>query len=608
VHRFIALAWNVADPERTAVAEEVSARIRAKLATWTGAFEADGLMVLHSGAHAKASRVYELDRGAGVVLGTLFRRGSEEEAIGGDAFGPRETGLILEARGRHLAVAYWGRYVSFLHHRTGKKVLVFRDPSGAFPCFTFRHRGIDVFFSRMEDICSLSCFSFSVNWRYVASHLLFDQLRSRTTGLEGVFEILPGECIETDGDSKNETFLWHPAAFCHDAPIEDASEAARALRKTVSTCVSAWASCYDTILHELSGGLDSSIVLACLSRTSTRAALTCINLYSERPEGDERSLARAVAGGTGFPLVERPIRPSETTLRRMLNVPRIARPHISAIGLIFEDVYIDAARERDADAFFSGQGGDHLFHQRKTPLIAADYVRRHGLGPNLFRIVADTARSTGLSAWTVLHTVLMHGVLRRPSPTLMDLDRTRSFLDPGVLAAIADESLLHSWLETCGDMPPAKRTHLADLINLQSYYIPFGRAEIADLVYPLVSQPLIELCLSIPSYVLTQGGRDRALARRAFADMLPEPIIRRETKGDATHFYNDLLAREIGFVRELLLDGLLAKEKLVDRGRLERRLTHEQVMRGEEIFQILVFAGVEAWARAWRDRPVKAIA
>jgi len=608
VHRFIALAWNVADPERTAVAEEVSTRIRARLATWTGAFEADGLMVLHSGAHAKASRVYALDRGAGVVLGTLFRRGSEEEAIGGDAFGPRETGLILKTRGRHLTMAYWGRYVAFLRDKSGKTVRVFRDPSGAFPCFTFRHRGIDVFFSRTEDVCHVGCFSFTVNWQYVASHLLFDQLRSRKTGLLGVFEILPGECVDTDGDSKNETFLWHPAAFCHDAPIEDASEAARALRKTVSTCVSAWASCYDTILHELSGGLDSSIVLACLSHTSTRAALTCINLYSDRAEGDERSLARTAAGGTGFPLVERPIRPSETTLRRMLNVPRIARPHISAIGLIFEDVYIDAARERDADAFFSGQGGDHLFHQRKTPLIAADYVRRHGLGPNLFRIVTDTARSTGLPAWTVLHTVLMHGVLRRPSPTLMDLDRTRSFLDPGVLAAIADESLLHPWLKTCGEILPAKRKHLADLINLQSYYIPFGRAESADLVYPLVSQPLIELCLSIPSYVLTQGGRDRALARRAFADMLPEPILAREAKGDITHIYSTLLSQEIGFVRELLLDGMLARAGLLDRGRLERRLTDEQILRGNQTLQILIFIGVEAWARAWRDRPVKAIA
>ena len=48
------------------------------------------------------------------------------------------------------------------------------------------------------------------------------------------------------------------------------------------------------------------------------------------------------------------------------------------------------------------------------------------------------------------------------------------------------------------------------------FYDPLGQGNEAERISPLFSQPLMELCLRIPTYVLTEGGWDRAVARRAF--------------------------------------------------------------------------------------------
>lgn len=203
---------------------------------------------------------------------------------------------------------------------------------------------------------------------------------------------------------------------------------------------------------------------------------------------------------------------------------------------------------------------------------------------------------------------MAHGLLRRATRPLGGLGGGTGFLAADVREAVRDEDFLHPWLATCRDVAPAKFLHIADLIDLQSYYFSFGRAAVADLVYPLFSQPVIELCLRIPTYVLTQGGRDRALARRAFAGMVPAPILARETKGDITSFYNRVLSREIELVRALLLEGMLAEQRLLDRARLERHLREDHVMRGDRIVDIMVYLCVEAWARTWADAGKKAAA
>ena len=106
-----------------------------------------------------------------------------------------------------------------------------------------------------------------------------------------------------------------------------------------------------------------------------------------------------------------------------------------------------------------------------------------------------------------------------------------------------------------------------------AYYSSFERTDYPERTLPLLSQPLVELCLRIPTYVLIRSGRDRALARRAFANDLPAEIIARYAKGRADHHSRNILDANLAFVRELLLDGALVQKGLLNRTNLELYLT-----------------------------------
>ncbi len=117
----------------------------------------------------------------------------------------------------------------------------------------------------------------------------------------------------------------------------------------------------------------------------------------------------------------------------------------------------------------------------------------------------------------------------------------------------------------------------------------------------LLSQPIIELCLRIPTYVWIVGGRDRAIARRAFADVLPRQVVRRTSKGLIDRYNRIMLDRNAGFLREMLLDGELVKAGLLDRSRLDACLVPGEVSTSFEYNEVLrQHLCTEIWVRRWR--------
>ncbi len=91
-----------------------------------------------------------------------------------------------------------------------------------------------------------------------------------------------------------------------------------------------------------------------------------------------------------------------------------------------------------------------------------------------------------------------------------------------------------------------------------------------DEIHPLVSQPVLECCLQIPTYILSHGGTDRTIARAAFRNALPPEIAERSSKGAVNQFFYDAIYGNREHIRPFLLDGLLADRGLLDRFELER--------------------------------------
>jgi asparagine synthase (glutamine-hydrolysing) len=149
-------------------------------------------------------------------------------------------------------------------------------------------------------------------------------------------------------------------------------------------------------------------------------------------------------------------------------------------------------------------------------------------------------------------------------------------------------------------------THIAMLAKTHNHLERFPAKTGFRMLCPLLSQPIVELCLRIPSWEWVAGGRDRAAVRRSFEDIVPAPILRRVSKSGPDSLYFDAFNSNKMNLREFLSDGLLAKQGLLDRSAVTSFLAAGDFSRTTDHFRLMYLADIEAWARHWSSpRPLR---
>lgn len=601
---FLAVAWNGSDAAQTTTAWSIAKRLQKTARSWRLAKQLDGLLVYCTDERRGANEAQLLPNGTGVVLGKIFRRNTAEPVslVDGTSVLRLDANAIVASGGRYLVEECWGRYVAIVVNRQSHSTWVLRDPTGALPCYRIALGELQVIFSDAEDCLAVHSGSYSVDWEFAAAAMCYRRLRSSRTGIREVFELLPGTRVHLrPAREPQEDLIWNPALVAQSRRIEDFNSAVRELRNTTHMCVSAWASCYPTVVHLLSGGLDSSIVLSCLHSAPARPNITCLHHYSSwAPEEDERVYARLAADAAGCELIEHEEPVDAVPLESINNIARSPRPVSYQYQVRHGRFEAQIAKERNATAFFQGAGGDQVFYQGRLPLSVADYFQEHGLRMPLARLALDVSHAHRKSLWWVLGTAIRAQMRSRDHILYAELGAFQSLIRREIIDAVRKCDLVEPWLKAAGDIPRGKLWHILTTSISPPFYDVFGNVECAERIRPLLSQPLIELCLQTPTYVLAAGGVDRAVARSAFAGAVPSKIIHRRSKGGIDAYLEQLLRRNLKFVREFLLDGLLVKERLLDRVRLENALADVGTRRTREAGEILAHhLPLEAWARSW---------
>ncbi len=534
----------------------------------------------------------------GLVLGTLFHRHGPARPIGKLDAGDAEA--ILAAGADGLLRRYWGGYVGALAGR--ETVRIFRDPSAALPCYFVRRPDFAVFASDVDLLVEAGLVDVQFDWDELARHFFSAGVPSPATALREVSELLPGHALQFPGSEPQQP-IWSP--WDHVRPEPDpAIDSADRLERIVRHCVQAWAAGRGRLLVSVSGGLDSSVVAACLARSE--AETTCLTMFGLDPAGDERLYARALCTHFGFDLVERQDRLEEIDLSEPL-APHLPRPIGRTQALTYERAHIDTARRIGASAFVTGNGGDSVFGYSQSAAAIADRYLAGGGPADLIRTLRDVCRQTGAgpaeaarNAWRIAHGPRSYQC--RPNPL---------FLHPDQLARLESITLDHPWLDAPSDALPGKAAHIASILRVQQCLEP-GRSRHLPVLNPLMSQPIIEACLAIPSWEWRAGGWDRAAARRAFAASLPDLIVRRRVKGGPDGFAARILDHYRPAIRDRLREGHLARQGVIDLRAVENALDDERPILGDKRVRILEFVAAEAWADAWAARagagPPKALA
>jgi asparagine synthase (glutamine-hydrolysing) len=601
--RYLALIWHSADPVQVASARALRARLVEQLDDWLLAVDTQQLVVLVH--QVSAASIYSLQGNYGVVLGTLF-----EGSYGGGekprpvVFDETRAASIYGSEGRDLILNYWGAYIAFVYLPDCCKTLVIRDPSGSVPCFYSSVDGIQIIFARLSDFERIHSQDLGINWDYIHRYLVYGPLPSIETGIKNVQELLPGECLTYCGCRVTKALYWDPLALSKNDQTADIGSARELLHIAVRSSVHAWASCHDTILLELSGGVDSSIVLACLADAPGNPRVVALNFYSDGADSDERKFARLAAAHAKVELMELRRDPA-ISWGPLLYMRRAPGPK-AVIGTLQTHQQIrDLASSTAARIRFSGTGGDILFYRHFAWMAAADYVWEHGpFAKQIYRHAMSAAHLDRTSIWRLLRYLVLYGVLHRDHEILADITKARSLLNPAIVDRVTSEPHhLHGLYRGALRVPAGKLYQLRSLAPALSPAInPFDSIDALELA-PLLSQPVLEACARIPLYDLMYDGRDRALARDAFANQLPQQILCRQSKGGLEEYASDNLRHNIRIVRELVLDGYLAAENILDKRAIEQLLAGEPTRNKGRVTQLSEYVNTEAWLRSWLDKP-----
>jgi len=301
-----------------------------------------------------------------VANGEIYNYRELREDLAGEPFATNsdcEPPIYLYRRdGEDFVSSLRGMYAIALHDPAADRVILARDPFGIKPLYYMPTRLGVAFASQPSALIA-------ADWaeRAIAPAKAVELLQLQfTTGRDTIFpdikRVMPGETVVIE---KGE-IVSRRYRSCWPAPDPDAAQWQHSGEKAVERFDAVFQDSVD--LHQrsdvpygmfLSGGVDSSAVLAMMARLNPQPVLAFTAGFPETGAADERAHARAVAAAAGAAHVEVEVRESDFWAE------------LPAIAAAMDDPVADyaivptwlLAREaaKSVKVILSGEGGDELF-------------------------------------------------------------------------------------------------------------------------------------------------------------------------------------------------------------------------------------------------------
>ena len=596
--RFIALSWK---PSQTERAEDLSRRVKLDGRKWRCLCDGQGFALWAIDPHPRAFQNSDRDKADGWILGRAFRRGGSADASLTTGQLPEDAGAGRIGNLGKFIADWWGCYVLFAGDAANR--YVFRDPTGALPCWQIDLEGVKCWFADIGDLKRIFDPRLTVSKSALAAHLQLPKLGKAVSCLEQIEPLLPAAAVPVaQRPSVNPVFAWDPMRFSAE-PVPDLASAKVLVRAAVEEVLSAYSHHFSTPLISV-GGLDSSILW------STAHALDLQNvrgfsLFSRSARGDERDYVSALPGQERLNFL-----PMDG---ERIESARVFAPSPTVDPPGFADL-VELSWDRSAlsgsssfDLLIYGVGGDNVFLQGAGITGALDYGASKAPLAGIWKAAADSARYAKRWAPQVIAAALKQRLrprtgglaqLKAMMPATQD-----HILDLPVPRTDAVQDSLHPLLRSSMDLPPGKVMQtLSSCFCASDYFDPWEGEDQVERCELYLSQPIVEACLQIPSWLLAIHGIERGLARLAFADILPDKVVRRMTKGTPEDVYAEFLNRHRPAIHDYLRSGSLVDEGLLKPDRITDVFGSKSetnfMQRAHPIIQLI---SLESWHRHWAN-------
>lgn len=289
------------------------------------------------------------------LCGRLFSK-STGEAV---TISSLDVAAIKRTQGKELAQNYWGRYILLLLDDEG--ITFYRDPQGlSVLYYTHIDQGY-LFVTNLSSLVDALPSEVTINWTYLTSFIASNHNITTVTPFNDIYELLPG-CATTFkiNASPEISQFWDPTTIS-SSYIEDEDSFQQKIFETAQMTLSSWVLGSNKVNIELSGGLDSSSLLALLKYGGYDCPVQALNFFnSSFAASDEKEFAQDVSDLYQVPVKfinSKELLPfGELHLSRRYDRPSSALLDTSVIRHV-----ISAMNVSKDDEILSGQGGDHLF-------------------------------------------------------------------------------------------------------------------------------------------------------------------------------------------------------------------------------------------------------
>lgn len=550
-------------------------------------------------------RVHNLSDDMGSVIGHLFYPKPDGLKVQETKVSPleiekNESHVIVKTSGEHLIENYWGNYIAFLFSKLNGKLNVVRSPFSTLPCYCFAKPGFSLIFSDFEFVRILKRHGCEMDWDFAPIFLKYSYIIDTKTSFKNLMYINSGQRLEVSPEGKKVDYVWNPENFMLDNVLLEPNEAMNCLRNVTLSCIDAWSSLFSSAILDLSGGFDSSLVAGLFGKIGVNTKLTCITRYDRSPLTDERMYARKTVEKWGHELLEIEIDPGSMDFSRYFIKTYSSHPLIiNNYWRTYEKEMIYADK-KGAEVKFTGNGGDVLFEIADNNNAARDYVFDNGVNLRFLKIAMNSAV---LSNWTLVRSIfdaICHRGSKIKNKNYAELNKKSAEwgIHPNIKEIVRSYKWDAPWLRDSRlSMDRKIKISLAMFPSLRFNIFP--HIPYLHHIDPLLSQPIVEICFRIPSYIHVFDGRERGLARRTFREFLVDEVRLRQfkTHGGAPDVERVRLHRR--FHIDYLLGGVLAEKKIIDTNLVEKVLLNPHLATPEDYARITAMTNVEAWARSW---------
>jgi asparagine synthase (glutamine-hydrolysing) len=461
----------------------------------------------------------------------------ELEAAGAEFKTQSDTEVILAAYrawGEACLLRLGGMFALALWDAARKRLLLARDPLGIKPLYYHHAAQTFLFASEVRTLLQTGLVPRKLDSTGVLSYLGFGSVYEPWTIIDGVRTVPPGHVVTLEGGSLGIREYWSPLQPSGNAEVNHLS--AKIRDAVLSHLVS------DVPVGVfLSGGIDSSALVAVLSHNGARA--TTFSLVFQEEEFDEGQYSREVARHFGTEHHEIPVSQKDTLAILPDALSAMDQPTIDGIN-----TYLVSAKTRDAGlkVALTGLGADEMFagysNFRRVPGMEA-LANRFGRLPRLARrpIASSIALFAGRDRGRKL-AELAHGGDSDVHPYF--LARSLFGLDDRETLAGASFKESERALETVLREAVTQSANL-DTVNRVSYleshfYMRntllrdsdfMSMAHGLELRVPFLDRALVEACFRIPGPRKLEGSSPKSLLLASLGVPLPPNIVNRPKRG-----------------------------------------------------------------------------